>query len=134
MNLYTRRRIINVFNLTVSVIATMFGLFWLIWLLWTLISNGLQWLSVDVFTEITPPPGSAGGLINAIVGSLIMTAIGVIIGTPIGILAGTYLSEFARTSKFSAVVRFVNDILLSAPSIIIGVFIYEVIVVSMGHF
>ena len=112
----------------------MFGLFWLIWLLWTLISNGLQWLSVDVFTEITPPPGSAGGLINAIVGSLIMTAIGVIIGTPIGILAGTYLSEFARTSKFSAVVRFVNDILLSAPSIIIGVFIYEVIVVSMGHF
>ena len=134
MNLYTRRRIINGFNLTISVIATIFGLFWLTWLLWTLISHGLEWISLDVFTKITPPPGSSGGLINAIVGSLLMTAIGVIIGTPIGILAGTYLSEFARTSKFAAVVRFVNDILLSAPSIIIGVFIYEVVVVSMGHF
>jgi phosphate transport system permease protein len=134
MNLYTRRRLINGFNLTISVIATIFGLFWLTWLLWTLISNGLEWLSFDVFTKITPPPGSAGGLINAIVGSLIMTAIGVIIGTPVGILAGTYLSEFARTSKFAAVVRFVNDILLSAPSIIVGVFIYEVVVISMGHF
>jgi len=134
MDLYTQRRIINGFNLTVSVIATIVGLFWLTWLLWTLISNGLQWISIDVFTKITPPPGSAGGLINAIVGSLIMTAIGVLIGTPIGILAGTYLSEFARTSKFAAVVRFVNDILLSAPSIIIGVFIYEVVVINMGHF
>ena len=134
MNLYTQRRLINGFNLTVSVLATVFGLFWLTWLLWTLFSNGFQWLSIDVFTEITPPPGSAGGLINAIVGSLIMTTLGVIIGTPIGILAGTYLSEFARTSKFSAVVRFINDILLSAPSIIIGVFIYEIVVISMGHF
>jgi phosphate transport system permease protein len=134
MDLYTRRRLINKFNLTVSVIATIFGLFWLTWLLWTLISNGLQWVSADVFTQITPPPGSAGGLINAIVGSLIMTAIGVIIGTPIGILAGTYLSEFARASKFAAVVRFINDILLSAPSIIIGVFIYEIVVIRTGHF
>ena len=134
MNLYMRRRLINGFNLTISVIATIFGLFWLIWLLWTLLSNGLEWLSFDVFTQITPPPGSAGGLINAIVGSLIMTGIGVIIGTPVGILAGTYLSEFARTSKFAAVVRFVNDILLSAPSIIVGVFIYEVVVIRMGHF
>ena len=127
MNLYARRRIINGFNLTISVLATVFGLFWLVWLLWTLVSNGLQWINVDVFTKITPPPGSSGGLINA-------TAVGVAVGTPIGILAGTYLSEFGRASKFAPVVRFVNDILLSAPSIIIGVFIYEVVVVSMGHF
>jgi phosphate transport system permease protein len=134
MNLYTRRRIINAFNLTVSVLATLFGLFWLVWLLWTLLSNGLEWINTDVFTKITPPPGSAGGLSNAILGSLIMTFVGVVVGTPIGILAGTYLSEFARASKFAPVVRFVNDILLSAPSIIIGVFVYEVVVVNMGHF
>jgi phosphate transport system permease protein len=134
MNLYTRRRMINAFNLTVSMLATLFGLFWLIWLLWTLLSNGLQWINLDLFTKITPPPGSSGGLINAIVGSLIMTAVGVAVGTPVGILAGTYLSEFSRKSKFAPVVRFVNDILLSAPSIIIGVFVYELIVVNMGHF
>ena len=134
MNLYTRRRIINGFNLTVSMLATLFGLFWLVWLLWTLLSNGLEWISLDMFTKITPPPGSAGGLSNAILGSVIMTGVGVALGTPIGILAGTYLSEFGRASKFAPVVRFVNDILLSAPSIIIGVFIYEVVVISMGHF
>ena len=134
MNLYTRRRIVNAFNLTLSMLATVFGLFWLAWLLWTLVSNGLQWINLDMFTMITPPPGSAGGLKNAIVGSLIMTTVGVLIGTPIGILAGTWLSEFARASKFAPVVRFVNDILLSAPSIIIGVFVYEVLVVRMGHF
>jgi len=134
MNLYTRRRIINGFNLTISMLTTVFGLFWLVWLLWTLLSNGLEWISLDMFTKITPPPGSAGGLSNAIVGSLIMTGVGVLLGTPIGILAGTYLSEFGRASKFAPVVRFVNDILLSAPSIIIGVFIYEVVVISMGHF
>ena len=134
MDLYTRRRIVNGFNLTLSVLTTAFGLFWLAWLLWTLVSNGLEWISLDVFTQITPPPGSDGGLINAIVGSLLMTVVGVVLGTPIGILAGTYLSEFGRASKFAPVVRFVNDILLSAPSIIIGVFIYEIVVVSMGHF
>jgi phosphate transport system permease protein len=134
MNLYLRRRIINLFNLTISVLATLFGLFWLVWLLWTLLSNGLPWLNLDVFTLDTPPPGSAGGLQNAIIGSLIMTAIGVAVGTPIGILAGTYLSEFGRGSKLAGIVRFVNDILLSAPSIIIGVFIYEIMVVNMGHF
>jgi len=115
-------------------LMTLFGLFWLTWLLWTLLSNGLQWINLDIFTQNTPPPGSKGGLINAIMGSLIMTVIGVIIGTPIGILAGTYLSEFGRAAKFAAVVRFVNDILLSAPSIIIGVFIYEIMVVRMGNF
>ena len=134
MNLYFRRRVINLFNLTISVLATIFGLFWLIWLLWTLLSNGLPWLTLDVFTLDTPPPGSAGGLSNAIIGSLIMTAIGVVVGTPVGILAGTYLAEFGRGSKLASIVRFVNDILLSAPSIIIGVFVYELIVVNMGHF
>jgi phosphate transport system permease protein len=134
MDLYTRRRLINLFNLSVSVLTTLFGLFWLVWLLWTLLVNGLPWLNLDMFTKITPPPGSKGGLSNAITGSLIMTGIGVVIGTPIGILAGTYMSEFGRASKFAPIVRFVNDILLSAPSIIIGVFIYEVMVVSMGHF
>lgn len=134
MNLYTRRRLINGFNLTVSVLATVFGLFWLVWLLWTLLSNGLPWINADIFTKITPPPGSEGGLINAIVGSVIMTGVGVLVGTPVGILAGTYLSEFGRASRIAPVVRFVNDILLSAPSIIIGIFIYEVVVVSMGHF
>jgi phosphate transport system permease protein len=134
MNLYTRRRLINLFNLSISVATTLFGLFWLVWLLWTLLRNGLPWLNLDMFTKITPPPGSKGGLSNAITGSLIMTGIGVVLGTPIGILAGTYMSEFGRASKFAPIVRFVNDILLSAPSIIIGVFIYEVMVVRMGHF
>lgn len=134
MNLYRRRLLLNYFNLTISILTTLFGLFWLAWLLWTLLSNGLQWIGPDVFTKITPPPGSAGGLINAIVGSIIMTVMGVLIGTPIGILAGTFLNEFGRGSLVAPVVRFVNDILLSAPSIIIGVFIYEMIVVTTGHF
>ena len=134
MNLYTRRRLVNGFNLTISVLTMLFGLFWLAWLLWTLLANGLQWISLDVFTKITPPPGSAGGLVNAIIGTLIMTGVGVLVGTPVGILAGTYLSEFGRASRLASVVRFVSDILLSAPSIIIGVFIYEMVVVRMGHF
>ena len=112
----------------------MFGLFWLVWLLWTLLSNGFQWLSWDLFIQTTPPPGSDGGLANAIVGSLAMTFAGMLIGTPIGILAGTYLSEFSRQSRSAPVIRFVSDILLSAPSIIIGVFVYEIIVIRTGHF
>jgi phosphate transport system permease protein len=134
MNLYSRRRLINSFNLTVSVLATVFGLFWLTWLLWTLFSNGLQWLRLDVFTQMTPPPGSAGGLSNAIAGSIILTGVATLIGTPLGILAGTFLAEFGRYSKIASVVRFINDVLLSAPSIIVGVFVYELIVVTTGHF
>ena len=134
MNIYRRRRFVNAFNLTVSMLATLFGLFWLVWLLWTLLANGLPWINAEIFSKITPPPGSAGGLSNAIIGSLIMTIVGVLVGTPVGILAGTYLSEFSRRSKVAPVVRFVNDILLSAPSILIGVFVYEVVVLSMGHF
>ena len=134
MNLYTRRRIINAFNLSVSVAATVFGLFWLTWLLWTLFDNGLHWLGPEVFTKMTPPPGSAGGLSNAIAGSVILTGVATLIGTPLGVLAGTFLAEFGRYSKAASVVRFVNDVLLSAPSIIIGVFVYEMVVVTMGHF
>lgn len=134
MKLYTRRRIINIFNLTVSVLATVFGLFWLTWLLWTLFDNGLHWLRLDVFTMITPPPGSDGGLANAIVGTLLITGFATLIGTPIGILAGTYLAEFGRYSRLASTVRFINDVLLSAPSIIIGVFVYELVVVTTGHF
>ncbi|MGA7802849.1 MAG: phosphate ABC transporter permease PstA [Gammaproteobacteria bacterium] len=132
--LYARRRFINGLNLTISVLATVFGLFWLVWLLWTLVRQGLPWINWTVLTQPTPPPGSAGGLANAIVGSLMMTVMGTLIGTPMGILAGTYLAEFGRGSKMAPVVRFVNDILLSAPSIILGVFVYEVVVVRMGHF
>jgi phosphate transport system permease protein len=131
--IYFRRRIINNVALTLSMCAMLFGLFWLVWLLWTLFSTGIPGLSVDVFTKITPPPGSDGGLSNAIVGSLILTVGGVVLGAPIGILAGTYLAEFSRASKVGASVRFINDVLLSAPSIIIGVFIYELVVVYSGH-
>ena len=134
MQLYTRRRLINAFNLSVSVLATVFGLFWLIWLLWTLFDNGLQWLTIEVFTKMTPPPGSGGGLANAIAGSLLLTGIATLIGTPLGVLAGTYLAEFGRYSRLASIVRFVNDVLLSAPSIIIGVFVYEMVVVTTGHF
>ena len=134
ISLYLRRRIINQFNLTMSVLAMLFGLFWLTWILWTLLVNGLPWLDRAVFTQITPPPGSAGGLINAIVGSLLLTGGGIVVGAPIGVLAGTYLAEFGKHSKFGSIVRFVNDVLLSAPSIIIGLFVYEMIVVTMGHF
>ena len=132
MQLYTRRRLVNTFNLTVSALATIFGLFWLTWLLWTLLQEGFQWLSLSVFVQSTPPPGESGGLANAIVGSLLMTGVGVLVGTPVGILAGTYLSEFGQGSRVAWVIRFVNDILLSAPSIIIGLFAYEMVVVTTG--
>ena len=134
MNLYLRRKTANAVGLTCSVLATAFGLFWLTWLLWTLFRNGLPWISPKLFTKSTPPPGANGGLANAIVGSLLLTMAGVGMGAPAGILAGTYLAEFGRTSRFAAVVRFVNDILLSAPSIIIGVFVYALVVVRAGHF
>ena len=134
MNIYTRRRIINVFNLTASALATLFGLFWLFWLLGTLLVHGLPWLTTAVFTQSTPPPGSEGGLANAIVGSLMLSAVGIGVGAPVGVLAGTYLAEFGNLSRITPVIRFVNDILLSAPSIILGVFVYEAMVVTMGHF
>jgi len=134
VRLYTKRRIINAVALSLSVVATIIGLFWLSWLLWTLLSNGIPAMQATVFTMNTPPPGSDGGLINAIVGSLILTGGGILIGTPIGVFAGTYLAEFSNNSRLGSVIRFVNDILLSAPSIILGVFVYELVVVTTGHF
>jgi phosphate transport system permease protein len=134
MQLYTRRRMNNIVVVTLSMAATGFGLLFLFLVLSTLLFNGIGAISPTLFVENTPPPGSAGGLLNAIVGSLAMTAIATAIGTPTGILAGTFLAEYARDSWFGEVVRFVNDILLSAPSIIIGLFVYAVMVVRMGHF
>lgn len=134
MNIYSRRLLRNRIWLALSAGAAGFGLLWLVIILSTLVWNGLAGLSLRVFTEMTPPPGSDGGLLNPIVGSLIMTALAVIIGTPIGILAGTYMAEYGRYDRITFVIRFINDILLSAPSIIVGLFIYEILVVPMGHF
>jgi phosphate transport system permease protein len=132
--LYTRRRLRNSMFLTLSVLAAFFGIAWLALILYSLVMQGFAGLSARVFTEITPAPGSNGGLANAIFGSLVMSSLAVIIGTPIGIFGGTYLAEYGRHSRISVIVRFINDILLSAPSIVIGLFIYELIVVRMGHY
>lgn len=134
IDLYTRRRIANATGLTISVAAMAFGLFWLCWILWTLLGRGLPALTPIVFSQMTPPPGSSGGLLNAIFGSLMMTIGGTAIGTPIGILAGTYLAEFGQRGWLAPITRFINDILLSAPSIVIGLFVYEVYVVHVKHF
>lgn len=134
LSLYTRRRLVNAFNLTVSMLTMAFGLFWLAWILWTLLRLGVSGLSLATFTQMTPPPGSQGGLLNAIAGSLVMTALATLIGTPVGILAGVYLAEFGQGSRLAAATRFINDILLSAPSIVMGLFIYEVYVIRVGHF
>jgi phosphate transport system permease protein len=133
-NLYAARKRRNGVALGLSLAATLFGLGWLVLILGTLLWEGLSGLSLRVFTEMTPPPGSDGGLLNPIVGSLIMTTLAVVIGTPIGILAGTYMAEYGRHEKVTMVIRFVNDILLSAPSIVIGLFVYEIMVYPMGHF
>jgi phosphate transport system permease protein len=131
---YARRRRVNIVALALSLAATLLGLGWLVLILGALLWKGFSGLSVAVFTEMTPPPGSAGGLLNPLVGSLILTVLAVLIGTPIGILAGTYMAEYGRYDRLSSVVRFINDILLSAPSIVVGLFIYEVMVAPMGHF
>src|SRR5919108_3994543 len=133
-NLSPARRRRNGIMLSLSLAATLVGLGWLVLILAVLLWEGFSGLSLAVFTEMTPPPGSAGGLLNPIVGSLILTVLAVLIGTPVGILAGTYMAEYGRYDKLSTVVRFINDILLSAPSIVVGLFIYEVMVVPMGHF
>ena len=132
--LYARRRATNTVALALSVAAAAFGLLWLLAILATLVVNGVGAISPAIFTTPTPPPGSAGGLANAIYGSVVMTVLGTLIGTPVGIMAGTYLAEYARGSAFGAVVRFINDILLSAPSIIIGLFVYVLLVLPAGHF
>jgi phosphate transport system permease protein len=132
--LYARRRRADVIAKTLAYAATAFGLGWLVLILGILLYNGLGGLSLDVFTHDTPPPGSDGGLQNAIVGSLVMTVLAVVIGTPIGILAGTYMAEYGRHGRLSQIVRFINDILLSAPSIVVGLFVYQIMVAPMGHF
>lgn len=132
--IYTRRRIINAINLAFSVLAMVFGLFWLFWILLTLLDKGLGSISLELFTQMTPSPGDTGGLLNAIAGSLMMVTLATLIGTPIGIMAGTYLAEFGQRGWLAAATRFINDILLSAPSIVIGLFIYTVYVAKVGHF
>ena len=134
MNRRTIRKLVNSVALGLSGLATAIGLFFLGAILWTLIRSGLAGISLQLFTAMTPPPGGSGGLLNAIYGSVVMTVIGILIGGPIGILAGTYLAEYGRTARISTVIRFVNDVLLSAPSIIVGLFVYELLVVRMGHF
>ena len=133
-SLYSRRKARNSVMMTLCVVAAGIGLAWLALILGALVWKGLAGLKLAVFTEMTPPPGEAGGLLNAIAGSVAMTIIAVAVGTPVGILAGTYMAEYGRFSKITVVVRFINDILLSAPSIIIGLFIYELMVRPMGHF
>ena len=124
----------NTLWMGLSIAAAVFGLSWLFVILAVLFWQGVGGLSVAVFTQMTPPPGDAGGLLNAIAGSLIMTVIGVFVGTPLGMLAGTYLAEYGKHTKLAFVIRFINDILLSAPSIVIGLFVYEIVVAPMGHF
>jgi phosphate transport system permease protein len=132
--LYAARRRRNGIAMVLSLTATAFGLGWLVLILGELLWNGLSGLSLSVFTEMTPPPGAAGGLLNPIMGSLMLTVLAVLIGTPIGILAGTYMAEYGRYSHLTTIVRFINDILLSAPSIVVGLFVYEIVVAPIGHF
>ncbi|HWW33829.1 MAG TPA: phosphate ABC transporter permease PstA [Xanthobacteraceae bacterium] len=131
---YNARRRSNAAAMGLALAATAFGLGWLVLVLGALLWKGFSGLSPTVFTQMTPPPGASGGLLNPIIGSLILTILAVAIGTPIGILAGTYMAEYGRHDRLSSVVRFINDILLSAPSIVVGLFIYEVMVAPMGHF
>jgi phosphate transport system permease protein len=131
---YFRRKLFNNFILTVSVTTVLVALVMLVWILMTLFTQGFSYLSADVFTKMTPPPGSSGGLLNAIAGSLYMVLFATLIGTPVGILAGTYLAEYGRSGWLAPTTRFINDILLSAPSIVIGLFVYEVAVNTVGHF
>ncbi len=133
-NLYPARKRRNAIWQVLAVAATLFGLSWLVLILGALLWNGVGGLSLDVFTKMTAPPGVAGGLLNSIVGSLIVTTLGLVIAAPLGILAGTYLAEYGRYGRLAMVIRFVNDILLSAPSIVVGLFIYQLFVVPFGHF
>jgi len=129
-----RRKIANVVGFAVATLATALGLAMLCAILWTLLSRGLAALTPAVFTQNTPAPGSHGGLLNAIVGSLLMALCGMAMGAPVGMLAGTYLAEYGRHGHLAKLVRFINDVLLSAPSIIVGLFVYALLVVRMGHF
>jgi phosphate transport system permease protein len=134
-SLLLKRRAINAISIAASVAAASFGLFWLFWILWTTFSKGMAAISPLLFTQMTPSPGDlGGGLANAIFGSVAMCLSGLAIGAPIGVAAGIYLAEYARSSRFGSIVRFINDILLSTPSIIIGLFIYSIVVATTGGF
>jgi phosphate transport system permease protein len=133
--LQSRRRVVNAIALSCSLLAMAFGLIWLVWILYTTLSLGIGGLSVELFTQSTPPPNTdGGGLANAIVGSLMLVGIATFVGTPIGILAGVYLAEYGQKGWLAGVTRFINDILLSAPSIVVGLFVYALVVAKMGHF
>lgn len=134
MDAWRRRQLKDLLARVMATLATLFGLMWLTWILWTTVSRGLPAIRWDLFTKMTPPPGSDGGLLNAFAGSLIMSGLAVAIGAPVGVAAGTYIAEYARGTRLGALIRFVNDILLSAPSIIIGLFVYELIVRRSGQF
>jgi phosphate transport system permease protein len=129
-----KRRFLDAVAFLFASAATAFGLFWLVWILWTTFGLGMAALKPAIVTEMTPPPGADGGLANAFYGSAVMVVLGTLIGTPIGIAAGTYLAEHGRYTRLAATVRFINDILLSAPSIVVGLFVYELVVVTSGHF
>jgi len=131
-NLYRARAIKNMIAMVLSCGATVFGLLWLVWILLTTIINGFQALNLRLFTEMTPPPGSEGGLANAFYGSFLMSGMGLVIGTPIGLMAGIWLAEFARHTKLGNAVRFINDILLSAPSIVLGLFVYTAVILPVS--
>jgi phosphate transport system permease protein len=133
-NLYRRRLLLNRFNLVMSMATMVFGMVFLFWILYVLFKDGISALSTTLFTEMTPPPGSAGGLANAIFGSVVMVGTATLVSTPIGIFAGIYLAEFGKTGWLAKVTRFINDILLSAPSIIIGLFVYTIYVMQVEHF
>ena len=134
MDRYGWRRLGNTIVITSSIGATVLGLGWLVLILGSLVYQGLSGLSLAVFTQMTPPPGADGGLLNPIIGSLMLTVLAILIGTPIGMLAGTYMAEYGKAAMLTVVVRFINDILLSAPSIVVGLFVYEIMVAPMGHF
>jgi phosphate transport system permease protein len=132
--LYTRRRVMNRAITVASIGAAGLGILFLLLVLWKLVAEGLGGLDLDLITKMTPPPGSDGGLLNAILGSAVITALATLVGAPLGLLAGIYMAEYGRYARITAVVRFINDVLLSAPSIVIGLFVYEIMVVPMGHF
>jgi phosphate transport system permease protein len=129
-----KRKIVDGMALVFAGAATLFGLVWLFWILWTTLQQGIGALDPTLFTQMTPPPGSQGGLLNAFYGSAVMILLAVVVGAPLGVAAGTYLAEHGRYSRLGSIVSFLNDVLLSAPSIVIGLFVYEMVVLSMGHF
>ena len=134
MSPFVMRRIVDGIAFAFATAATAFGLVWLVWILWTTVSFGMSALNLNLLTQMTPPPGTSGGLANALYGSAVMVLLAVVIGAPVGVAAGTYLAEHGRYSRLASVVSFLNDVLLSAPSIVIGLFVYELVVRPAGHF